>query len=89
MTPRVLSNAGPVVAIPHRDDRDRPAHVEALQRLREPLLKTCIPTKEAMHLLEYSTQALRALLEMDERPAFQMLKLGAEDMPKVRSLPNE
>lgn len=86
MTPGVLVDAGPLVAILHRDDKDHQPCVEALQRLREPLLTTWMPVTEAMYLLEFSTPAQSALLEMIERRALQLLGLDAEDMPKVRSL---
>ena len=62
MTPGVLVDAGPLVAILHRDDKDHQPCVEALQRLREPLLTTWMPVTEAMYLLEFSTPAQSALL---------------------------
>ena len=45
-----------------------------------------MPVTEAMYLLEFSPPAQSALLEMIERRALQLLGLGAEDMPEVRSL---
>ena len=86
MTPRVLVDAGPLVAILHRDDRDHHPCVEALRRLREPLLTTWMPVTEAMYLLEFSPPAQSGLLEMIERRALELLELGAEDMSEVRSL---
>jgi predicted nucleic acid-binding protein len=86
MTPSVLVDAGPLVAILHRDDKDHHPCVEALQKLREPLLTTWMPVTEAMYLLEFSPLAQSGLLEMIERRALQLLELGAEDMSQVRSL---
>jgi hypothetical protein len=39
-----------------------------------------------MHLLAFSKQGQEALLEMIERGALQVLPLGKEDLPGIRSL---
>ena len=86
MTPRILVDAGPLVAVLHRDDRDHRPCVKAMQGLREPLLTTWMPVTEAMYLLEFSAPGQSALLEMIERGALQILELGVDDMPEVRAL---
>ena len=86
MTTGVLIDAGPLIALLHRGDRDHRRCVEALQQLREPLLTTWMPVTEAMYLLDFSAAARSALLEMIERAALQLLVLDAEDMPAVRTL---
>ena len=86
MTLGILVDAGPLVAVLHRDDRDHRPCVKAMQGLREPLLTTWMPVTEAMYLLEFSAPGQSALLEMVERGALQILELGVDDMPEVRSL---
>jgi len=86
VTRGLLVDAGPLVAILNRDDRDHQHCVDALQAFREPLLTTWMPVTEAMYLLEFSVKAQRALLEMIERGALRVLPLEVGDIPSVRSL---
>ena len=86
MTAGILTDAGPLVAILHRNDRDHLRCAEALKGLREPLLTTWIPITEAMYLLSFSPAAQDALLQMIERGALHVLVLGAEDLPAIRAL---
>ena len=86
MTRGLLVDAGPLVAILNRDDRDHQLCVDALQAFREPLLTTWMPVTEAMYLLEFSVKAQGALLEMIERGALRVLPLEVGDIPSVRSL---
>lgn len=86
MTRGILVDAGPLVAILHRDDRDHQLCVDTLRDLRGPLLTTWMPVTEAMYLLEFSVSAQGALLEMIERRALQVLGLDTDDMPNIRTL---
>jgi uncharacterized protein len=86
VTAGILIDAGPLVAILHRHDRDHLPCVQALKGLREPLLTTWIPITEAMYLLSFSPDAQDALLQMIERGALKVLALGAEDLPPIRAL---
>jgi len=82
----VLIDAGPLVSILHRDDRDHATCVDALRRINDPLLTTWMPVTEAMYLLDFSLAAQRALLEMIERQAIGVLPLDIDDLPKVQAL---
>ena len=44
----ILVDAGPLVALLHRDDNDHEKCVEALRYISEPLLTTWMPVTEAM-----------------------------------------
>ena len=82
----VLIDAGPLVAILNREDRDHDKCLDLFKSLQEPLLSTWMPITEAMHLLNYSSVAQNALLEMIERGVLKILELGTEDLPPIRSL---
>ena len=86
MTRGILVDAGPLVAILHRDDHDHQLCVDTLRELRGPLLTTWMPVTGAMNLLEFSVSAQVALLEMIERRVLQVLGPDADDMPKIRTL---
>jgi predicted nucleic acid-binding protein len=82
----VLVDAGPLVAILHRDDRDHGVCVEALKRIRAPLVTTWMPVTEAMYLLEFSPEAQSGVLEMIERGALRIAAVDIEDLPNIRTL---
>ncbi len=82
----MLVDAGPMVAILNRRDRDHEACVNVLKKLRQPLLSTWMPVTEAMYLLDFSVAAQGALLEMIERGALRILEIGNRDLPGIRSL---
>ena len=86
MTRGVLVDAGPLVAILHRDDHDHEVCVETLKRMRMSLMTTWMPVTEAMYLLDFSVDAQGALLEIIERGALSVLSLDADDVPSMRSL---
>jgi len=85
----ILVDAGPLVALLHRDDNDHEKCVEALRNLPEPLLTTWMPVTEAMYLLDFSVKAQAALLEMIERGAISMLQVEATDLRSIKSLMNK
>jgi uncharacterized protein len=82
----MLVDAGPMVAMLNRRDRDHKACVNVLKKLRQPLLSTWMPVTEAMYLLDFSVAAQGALLEMIERGALRILDIGNHDLPGIRSL---
>lgn len=82
----ILVDAGPMVAILNRRDRNHKACVKVLKKLRQPLLSTWMPVTEAMYLLDFSVAAQGALLEMIERGALRILDIGNQDLPGIRSL---
>ena len=84
--PDILVDAGPLVALLHKDDRDHALCVDVLKHLREPLLSTWMPVTEAMYLLGFSVDAQGALLQMIERGVLRILSLEADDLPGIRKL---
>jgi hypothetical protein len=82
----LLVDAGPLVALLHKDDQDHARCVDVLKCLREPLLTTWIPITEAMYLLGFSMEAQYALLKMIERGMLQVLSLEVDDLPSIRKL---
>jgi hypothetical protein len=83
---KLLVDAGPLVALLHKDDQDHAICVDVLKRLREPLLTTWMPITEAMYLLGFSMEAQCALLKMIERGMLQVLSLEVDDLPSIRKL---
>lgn len=81
-----LVDAGPLVALLHRDDRDHDLCVSTLKQLRGRLVTTWMPVTEAMHLLEFSSVAQRGLLEMIERGTLTLLPIEPQDLPSIRGL---
>jgi predicted nucleic acid-binding protein len=81
-----LVDAGPLVAILHRDDPDHDACVGTLRTLSDPLLTTWAPIAEAMYLLESSRDARDALLQMIERGAVQVEHIQIDEIPSIRAL---
>jgi predicted nucleic acid-binding protein len=86
VTRRILVDAGPLIAILDRGDRDHERCVAALKGLPAPLLTTWMPVTEAMHLLDFSRAGQEALLEMVERQALQVLAIDEADVPQIKAL---
>ena len=82
----LLVDAGPLVALLHKDDQDHALCVDVFKRLREPLLTTWMPVTEAMYLLGFSVEAQCALLKMIERDMLKVFSLGIDDLPSIRKL---
>ncbi len=82
----ILIDAGPLVALLHRDDQDHARCVTALRKVRTVLATTWPPLTEAMYLLSFSPQAQDALLEMVERGALHVLSIDESDIPRLRTL---
>jgi len=86
MSRGVLVDAGPLIAILNRRDRDHAACVAALKRLKSPLLTTWMPITEAMHLLGFSRPAQDGLMAFVERGALRLLPLDEGDVEGIREL---
>lgn len=82
----VLVDAGPLVAILHRDDQDHALCVDSLKKIRIPLATTWPPVTEAMYLLSFSQKAQDALMQMVERGTLHLLDVGVKDVPRIRAL---
>ncbi len=82
----ILVDAGPLVALLHRDDRNHTLCVRALRSLGE-FLGTAWPVvTEAMYLLGFSSQAQDALWEMIGSGAVGLFSLDTSDVPRMREL---
>jgi predicted nucleic acid-binding protein len=82
----ILVDAGPLVAILHRDDRRHRECVQALRALRPPLGTTWPVVTEAMYLLGFSAEAQDELWSLIENGRLHLLGLDASDAPRMRAL---
>lgn len=82
----ILVDAGPLIALLHRDDRNHDLCVRALRSLREPLGTAWPVVTEAMYLLGFSWRAQDALWEMIDSGALGLLALDSGDVPRMREL---
>lgn len=82
----ILVDAGPLVALLHRDDRNHDLCVSTLRSLREPLGTVWPVVTEAMHLLGFSWRAQDALWEMIGSGAVALLPLDSGDVQRMREL---
>ena len=82
----ILVDAGPIVALVHRDDRNHERCREALRSIREPLGTAWPILTEAMYLLGFSWAAQEAVWDMVLTGGLEMLPLGAGDGPRMREL---
>jgi hypothetical protein len=81
-----LIDAGPIVAVLHRDDHNHERCVRALRTLREPLATAWPVLTEAMYLLGFSWEAQDALWEMIDGGVLRLISLDADDGPRMREL---
>ena len=82
----VLVDAGPLVALIHADDSNHAPCVEALKKIRDPLVTVWPPVTKAVYLLGFSPQAQDALWRMIEGELVGLLPLGLSDAPRMREL---
>jgi hypothetical protein len=82
----ILVDAGPLIALIHEDDNEHQRCREAFAALNEPLGTVWPAVAEAMHLLSFSLQAQEALWEMIEMGAVEILRLGIDDVPRMKEL---
>lgn len=79
-------DAGPLVALLHRDDRNHKRCAAALRLLREPLGTTWPVLSESMHLLRFSWEAQDALWNLIASEALHLFPLGLSDVLRMRQL---
>jgi predicted nucleic acid-binding protein len=82
----ILVDAGPLVALVHREDTHHQRCAATLRRLRDRLGTTWPVMTEAMHLLSFSWQAQDALWEMNALQVLHILPLDSADLPRIRQL---
>jgi hypothetical protein len=82
----LLVDTGPIVALLDRSDSEHDAVVAALDVLRDPLLTVWPVIVEAMYLLAFSWRAQKALWEMLETGAIDLIPLGTSDVPRLKQL---
>lgn len=80
----ILVDAGPLIALIHKDDVHHARCVDTLQSITEPLGTVWPALTEAMYLLSFSWKAQDALWEMVERGVVELLTLDARDMSRAR-----
>ena len=82
----VLVDAGPLVALLHRDDANHRQCVDALRAIRDPLATVWPALTEAMYLLSFSWLAQRSLWEWIETDTVKLLPLERDDAPRMKEL---
>jgi uncharacterized protein len=82
----VLVDAGPLIALLDRSDAHHDEVVTALRKIQDPLVSVWPVLVEAMYLLSFSWQAQKALWEIFETGTVQLLPLGSDDIPQLKTL---
>lgn len=82
-------DAGPMVAIVHRDDEAHRRCVESFRTITTPLLTVWPAVTEALCLLNFDIRAQDTLLAMLERGVFSVAPLTEIDVPRIRDLMNQ
>jgi predicted nucleic acid-binding protein len=82
----ILVDAGPLVALIHRDDNHHVLCRDALRSLDEPLGTVWPAFTEAAYLLGFSWHAQDALWDFVARGVLSILPLDAADAPRMREL---
>lgn len=82
----VLVDAGPLVALVDRSDAHHQSVVDALERIDDRLVSVWPVLVEAMYLLSFSWRAQKAVWEMLETGAVQLLPLDETDVPHLKLL---
>ncbi len=82
----ILIDAGPLVALLHRGDRNHGRCVAALRSLRESVGTTWPVLSEAMHLLRFSWEAQDALWDLIATHALRLIPIDTTDVPRMRQL---
>lgn len=82
----ILVDAGPLIALIHKDDAHHAACVAELRSITEPLGTVWPAFTEAMYLLSFSWKAQEALWEMVERGVVNLLEIEGRDFARIREL---
>lgn len=82
----ILVDAGPLIALIHKDDAQHARCVATLRSITEPLGTVWPAFTEAMYLLSFSWKAQKALREMVERGVVLLLPLEQHEVSRIREL---
>lgn len=82
----ILTDAGPLVALLHADDRHHAACRDVFQAVDETLATVWPAFTEAAYLLGFSWQAQDRLFELVARRVLTFLPLDEADVPRIRAL---
>ncbi|THI83664.1 MAG: PIN domain-containing protein [Nitrospira sp. CG24A] len=82
----ILVDAGPLVALLLRDDQHHQICVEALTKIRDPLVTVWPAITEAMYLLNFSWRAQDALWELVLEGTVRLLPVETDDHRRMRDL---
>lgn len=82
----ILTDAGPLVALIHADDRHHAACRNAFRDLNEPLVTVWPAFTEASYLLSFSWQAQDSLWRLVTRGVLSFLPIEEADAPRMRQL---
>ena len=82
----ILVDAGPLIALIHKDDAHHATCVAELKSITEPLGTVWPALTEAMYLLSFSWKAQEALWEMVERGVVNLLDIEGLDLARIREL---
>jgi hypothetical protein len=82
----VLVDAGALIALLDRDDAQHERCVEALKRIRDPVVTVWPAVTEAMHLLADTPRGQDALCDIVSDGALKVLPLDAGDMDRIKQL---
>lgn len=82
----MLVDAGPLIALIHKDDAHHARCVATLQSVTEPLWTVWPALTEAMYLLSFSWKAREALWEMVDRGVVELATLEERDLSRMREL---
>jgi predicted nucleic acid-binding protein len=82
----ILVDAGPLIALIHKDDHEHERCREAFATMDEPLGTVWPAVAEAMHLLSFSWRAQEALWDIIETGAVEILAIGIDDVPRMKEL---
>jgi predicted nucleic acid-binding protein len=84
--PDVLVDASGLIALLDRDDAAHERCVEALKRIRDPLVTVWPALTEAMHLLADAWRGREALCDMVADGALKFIPLDASDVGRIKQL---
>jgi predicted nucleic acid-binding protein len=84
--PAVLVDAGALIALLDKDDRQHARGVETMKGIRDPLATVWPALTEAMHLLADTPRGRAALCDMVSDDALTLLALDASDVACIKDL---